>query len=340
MTRPGFRWWMVVAALGVAGCGSTVVVPAADGGVVCRFPDGTTCRQGESCPSPDGCNTCACSADGNIACTARACVDAGPLDVPADRPTARACQSTADCARGEECHIVEGCATPSYCGPILGRACTGDVAPYCGCDGRTFFASSTCPTRTFARRGSCEGVDAGAPPCDLGDGRLCPQGQRCAAPDGCNTCTCGPQGLACTERACVDAGPPPTDGGATCRSSGDCPPSMMCHGAMGCGVPWRCVPATPCTADVAPFCGCDGVSFEGSSSCPGRPYSARGRCPTADGGVACRAMDARGEGLCDGYFGVAWNGAACVSLTGCRCVGADCGRAYADRDACLAACGG
>jgi len=51
-------------------------------------------------------------------------------------------------------------------------------------------------------------------------------------------------------------------------------------------------------------------------------------------------MDARGDGLCDGYFGVAWNGMACVSITGCRCVGADCGRVYADRAACLAACGG
>jgi len=186
----------------------------------------------------------------------------------ADVPSARACQSTADCVRGEECHIVEGCATPSYCGPLLGRPCTGDLAPYCGCDGRTFFASSSCPSRTFARRGACEGIDAGAP-CALGDGRFCPQGQRCPAPDGCNTCTCGPQGLACTEIACLDAGPAPTDRGP-----------------------------------------------------------------------ACRFMDARGEGDCDGYFGVTWNGTACVGVTGCRCVGADCGRLYADRPSCLAACGG
>ena len=279
---------LLVAALASLGCGSTVVTPGPtpDGGAVCRFPDGTQCRQGQSCPSPDGCNTCSCGADGLLACTLRACVDGGP-DVPAQRT----CRSTADCTAGEECHITEGCATPSYCGPGLGRPCTGDLAPYCGCDGTTFFASSTCPTRVYARRGPCEAVDGGAP-----------------------------------------------DAGATCQSSGDCPPSTMCQGAMGCGVAWRCVPLTGCTPDLARFCSCDGTTFEGSSSCPGRPYRAFGACPAADGGVACAAMDARGEGDCDGYFGVAWNGADCVGLTGCRCVGADCGRAFRDRAACVAAC--
>ena len=331
MLRRSFGVMFVGLVFAASGCGSTVVVPAppADGGAVCRFPDGTTCRQGQSCPSPDGCNTCSCSSDGTIACTARACLDGGPPDVP----VARTCRSTADCARGEECHITEGCATPSYCGPLLGRACTGDLVPYCGCDGTTFQASSTCPTRTYARRGPCEVVDGGATGCPLGDGRVCPYGQRCPAADGCNTCVCSTQGLACTEIACVDAG-------AACRGPADCPPSMLCQGAMGCGVPWRCVPAPGCTADLAPFCGCDGVTFAGSSTCPGQPYRSRGRCPAADGGVACAAMDARGEGACDGYFGVAWSGSACVSLTGCRCVGADCGRAFADRAACAAACGG
>jgi len=59
-----------------------------------------------------------------------------------------------------------------------------------------------------------------------------------------------------------------------------------------------------------------------------------------DGGGACRVMDARGEGLCDGYFGAAWNGMTCQSITGCRCIGADCGRVYPDRASCVAACGG
>jgi hypothetical protein len=116
MTRYFSRVTFVAALFAAGGCGSTVVVapPPVDGGVACRFPDGTECRQGQSCPSPDGCNTCACSGDGVLACTARACVDGGPADVPA---SARLCVSSAECALGEECHIVEGCATPSYCGP-------------------------------------------------------------------------------------------------------------------------------------------------------------------------------------------------------------------------------
>ncbi|MDO9015702.1 MAG: hypothetical protein Q8S73_09640 [Deltaproteobacteria bacterium] len=265
MTRVFIRVIFVVSTLGALGCGSTVVMPPpVDGGVVCRFSDGTECRPGQSCPSPDGCNACACSADGTLACTARACVDAGPPDAPSPR----ACQSTADCERGDECHITEGCATPSYCGPMLGRPCTGDVVPYCGCDGATFFASSTCPTRTYERRGRCESADAGTPACVFPDGRVCLPGQRCPAPDGCNTCTCTPEGLACTEIACVDGGPP------------------------------------------------------------------------RDGGLVCAALDARGEGDCDGYFGVAWNGSTCASITGCRCVGADCGRVFRSREECAAACGG
>jgi len=261
-----------------------------------------------------------------------------PTDLaPADAP--RTCRSTADCNPGEECLIREGCDVPSYCGPALGRPCTDDLAAYCGCDGQTFTGSSSCPPRVYARRGPCEGVDAGPAACTFPDGRVCPVGQRCRAPDGCNTCACGRDGtLACTELACVDAGPPPDAPTRTCRTSSDCPRSMMCDGPPGCDVPWTCVPARGCTADVAPFCACDGTTFYGSSSCPGRPYRARSICgPSADAGtVSCAPQDARGEGACDGFFGYAWNGRACVGVTGCRCVGADCPSISRDPDTCRA----
>jgi hypothetical protein len=248
--------------------------------------------------------------------------DGGTLD--AQGPDGgRTCQSSADCAAGEECYIREGCAVPSVCGPALGRPCTGDVTPYCGCDGRTFMASSSCPTRTYAFRGPCEAADGGRPGCRLPDGSICPPGASCPAGDGCNSCRCDPSGaLACTERACVDAGPMPPPRG--CRGPSDCP-SGMCDGPPGCGVPWQCVEARPCTGDNAPFCGCDGRTFFGSSSCPGSPYRARGACPSSDGGlISCAPQDARGEGLCDAFWGVAWDGRTCTAVTGCRCVGADC----------------
>ncbi len=287
---------MLVAAatLTLVGCGGDIVGPAGDGGT--------------DVPAAD----------------TQPVVDTPPADAP------RVCATSADCPNGQECLVHEGCATPSYCGPLLGRACTDDIALYCGCDYQTFTASSTCPTRSFMYRGPCESSDAGPPPpppgCPLPDGTICPVGASCPAGDGCNTCRCDRFGnLACTEIGCVDASPPPgcalADGtvcpvGQTCRlgacascfcaspgralctggcpdagpptdipvprsctSTSDCPPSMMCEGPEGCGTIWTCAPAHPCTADIALFCGCDGRTFESSSSCPGQKYQRRGACP-------------------------------------------------------------
>jgi hypothetical protein len=44
----------------------------------CSSKCGNGHAAGESFPSADGCNTCSCGADGTVACTTRACVDAGP----------------------------------------------------------------------------------------------------------------------------------------------------------------------------------------------------------------------------------------------------------------------
>lgn len=296
------RWALMAAMTTSLGCGSVVVRVDPPGDAAA--PDG---------PTP---------------------TDVAPVDV------ARQCRSTADCGPGEECLIREGCDVPSYCGPQLGRPCTDDLASFCGCDGQTFTGSSTCPPRVYARRGPCESVDAGPPPgCTFPDGRVCPVGQRCPDPDGCNTCVCNRDGtLTCTLLGCVDAGPPvdvaPT---RTCRTSSDCPRTMMCEGPPGCDTPWTCVPLHGCTADVAPFCACDGTTFYGSSSCPGRPYRARSICgPTVDAGVSCAPQDARAEGACDLFLGYAWNGMTCVTLGGCRCVGADCASISRDPTVCRA----
>ena len=34
-----------------------------------------------------------------------------------------------------------------------------------------------------------------------------------------------------------------------------------------------------CTLDLRPYCGCDGVTFRTSGSCPGQRFSARAECP-------------------------------------------------------------
>ncbi len=81
-----------------------------------------------------------------------------PPPSTAARPDGAACSLAAECASG----ICEG----QGCGPEQGRCaprkrvCTMDLKAYCGCDGRTFRSSGSCPGLRFTRRGPCDG-DAG-----------------------------------------------------------------------------------------------------------------------------------------------------------------------------------
>jgi len=261
-----------------------------------------------------------------------------PIDVP------RTCTSTADCGPGLECLGGEGCGTPWTCQPALGRPCTADYSPFCGCDGATFYGSSSCPSRPFLHRGPCGPIDAGPAGCPMPDGSVCAVGQVCRTGE-CTTCFCAAPGMLRCTGGCVDAGPPPR----LCRSNVDCSVGQMCAGPEGCGVPWTCQPAPPCTRDLAPYCGCDGTTFMASSTCPGRPYQHRGNCsgviPDAgpgtctitcgitpgcamDGGVDpppyCPPQDARGVGACAAFFGYAWDGSQCVGVSGCSCSGTEC----------------
>jgi hypothetical protein len=69
---------------------------------------------------------------------------------------------------------------------------------------------------------------------------------------------------------------PPT----SCRSSSDCPEGAVCEGE-GCGddAPGTCTGLRACTRDLRQYCGCDGVTFLSSGSCPGRRFAHRGPCP-------------------------------------------------------------
>ncbi len=53
-----------------------------------------------------------------------------------------------------------------------------------------------------------------------------------------------------------------------------------------------------------------------------------------DGGSACAPMDARGVGLCDAFFGYAYDGTSCVGLSGCDCAGTDCDRTFSSLREC------
>lgn len=64
------------------------------------------------------------------------------------------------CLNGFECQTGvcegQGCddKSPGTCSDPV-RQCTLDLRPYCGCDNRTFYASSTCPNRRYLDMGSC-----------------------------------------------------------------------------------------------------------------------------------------------------------------------------------------
>jgi hypothetical protein len=159
---------------------------------------------------------------------------------PAPAAAGAACTGPGDCASG----ICEGqgCGTATgVCAPAQ-RACTYDIRQYCGCDGITFSASGSCPGTRYQSRGACgAGTGAGAP----------------------------------------SSPAKPLPAGASCLAGAECD-SGVCEGA-GCGAdtPGVCAAKSRrCTRDRRAFCGCDGKTFFGSSSCPGGRYAKPGSCPS------------------------------------------------------------
>jgi hypothetical protein len=69
--------------------------------------------------------------------------------------------------------------------------------------------------------------------------------------------------------------------GASCTTAADCA-SGICEGE-GCGdARGFCAEASrACTKDLRPYCGCDGVTFGASGTCPGRRFAHTGSCDTA-----------------------------------------------------------
>ena len=119
-------------------------------------------------------------------------------------------------------------------------------------------------------------------------------GQTFPSPDGCNTCSCTPHGIACTMMACVaDAGPPgvcsydgksygagdsfPSDDG--CNSC-----SCQANGAVLCTM-------RACAADAGPPATCtyNGKTYKAGDSFPSSDGCNSCGCE-ANGGIVCTAM--------------------------------------------------
>jgi len=75
-------------------------------------------------------------------------------DCQAKRAEGAPCAESAQCASGV-CE-GQGCGADALgvCAPAR-RACTKDRRPYCGCDGKTFYSSGSCPGRRFTAPGEC-----------------------------------------------------------------------------------------------------------------------------------------------------------------------------------------
>jgi hypothetical protein len=171
--------------------------PLSDGGN-CTY-QGKTLAKGVSIPAGDGCNTCSCGADGQVACTLIGCVDAGSDGTPRD-------------VVGDFTCTAEGC----------GGFCTYEGIVYPA--GATIPALDGCNTCACTANGvactekAC--IDAGQPGSCTYAGKAYPVGATFSATDGCNTCSCSTAGVACTKVACLDGG------GADRGTTGVCTPGQ------------------------------------------------------------------------------------------------------------------
>lgn len=264
-----------------------------ESGLSCRGPAG--CMAPWACGAPRECEPATiayCDCDGATfyapsGCAGRPYLHVGPCFLAAetvehgipdgDEPETtedRVCASSADCRGWETCFGMPGCGSTFRCERV--RRCRRDRAPYCGCDGVTFTASSNCPGRPYLHAGACREGMAVASASDPA---------RAGAPAEDELALASAGGAAPTEpRAAgpartVAAAPAPLADGA-CRSARDCRGTRICVGPPGCGFDWRCEPPPPerCNRDTQVFCDCAGETFRASMNCPERPYAHRGSC--------------------------------------------------------------
>ena len=309
-------------------------------GDYCAFPEGACpdCGLPEGCPElpapgvcvprPSGCDTSfepVCGCDG--------VTYSNPCDAAAAGATVASrgeCGLPPLCSE-QDAHGDGECASFAFV-RWNGESCVAEGG--CGCVGadcaQTYRLDGVALCETDHRGcRACGAMDAvGEGPCDAIFGYAW-SGTACVGITGCDCvgADCGSllDFMTC-EVAFDHCGPT-----SACVADVDCDPSRFCHHAVGvCGGVGECRArgaATACSFEGLPVCGCDGVNYacEAMADAAGASILHEGACATTG---PCDAQDARGEGPCAAFFGYAWDGARCIGLSGCSCVGGDCGSTF------------
>lgn len=145
----------------------------------------------------------------------------------------------------------------------------------CACDGNTYANPQTaCAAGVpVAHQGACgEEIEYGYEtriPCARDD--QCPSGSFC----------CGTRGICITEVRADLCAEPPEGTRSPCAEDGDCFPEEYCAGPGCSGGPGGCVsPSGECGSELAPVCGCDGVTYLNAECAAGEGVRVRsdGEC--------------------------------------------------------------
>ena len=112
-----------------------------------------------------------------------------------------------------------------------------------------------------------------------------------------------------------------------CTTAEPCAAGLSCY-ADACSDEWHCVShfdetvEHPCEPEMMFYCGCDGVTFEASVTCPDRPFSHPGACGDGescfDGAVRCSdPAPVCPEGEAPSVVNDCWG--PCIPIASCRC---------------------
>ena len=134
----------------LSGCAATVQTDDA------VEPSGTSTAETTAKPTPPATSAEASANPTSLPVIAPPGSAEAPKPNPNGKPDGSKCGKADDCQSGV-CE-GEGCdpATTKAVCVAANRMCTRDYVTYCGCDGKAFGGSGSCPGRLFANRGDCK----------------------------------------------------------------------------------------------------------------------------------------------------------------------------------------